>query len=77
MNLETPILDTQEVHGGILGCDVVWTYIWVPTFRKNILPPSSGPKFTQRRNPENHHPHLHRCEKLKWKSLAKYFFVSA
>lgn len=36
---------TCIVDGGPLGCDAVWTCWWIPTFRKNILPPSSGMKI--------------------------------
>jgi hypothetical protein len=31
-------------NGGLPGCDVMWIFVWVPTFRMNILPPSSGLK---------------------------------
>jgi hypothetical protein len=30
-------------HYIFLRCDAVWSCRWVPTFRRNILPPSSGP----------------------------------
>jgi hypothetical protein len=35
-----------DVDGGVLRCDVVWTYRWVSTFHRNILPPSSGLIYT-------------------------------
>jgi hypothetical protein len=44
------VLSVSDVDGGLLGGDDVWTYRWVPTFRKNIMPPSSG-----RHNPEYYH----------------------
>jgi hypothetical protein len=28
-------------HVGLVGCNAVWTCRWIPTFRRNILPPSS------------------------------------
>lgn len=27
---------------GLLGCDIIWTFRWVPVFWMNVLPPSSG-----------------------------------
>jgi hypothetical protein len=26
----------EDVDGGLLGCDAIWTCAWVPTFRRNI-----------------------------------------
>jgi hypothetical protein len=34
------------VDGGLLGCDILWTCMWLTTFRRNILPPFSGLKWT-------------------------------
>jgi hypothetical protein len=33
------------VDVGLLGCNVVWTCMQIPMFRRNILPPSSGLKI--------------------------------
>jgi hypothetical protein len=30
----------EDVCIGLLGCDVMWTCRWVPTFQRNILPPA-------------------------------------
>jgi hypothetical protein len=35
----------EDVGVGLLGCDVVLTCMSMPTFRRNILPPSSGLKM--------------------------------
>jgi hypothetical protein len=32
----------EDVNVGLPGCDAVWTCWKIPTFRKNILPPSSA-----------------------------------
>lgn len=29
----------EDIHGCLADCDVVWSCIWEPTFRKNPLPP--------------------------------------
>jgi hypothetical protein len=34
----------SDDHGGLLGCDAVWTCRWVPAIWRNILPPPSAPK---------------------------------
>jgi hypothetical protein len=31
----------EDVFGGLRGCDAVTICWWVPTFRRNILPPSA------------------------------------
>jgi hypothetical protein len=31
----------EDVDVGLLGCDAVWNCRWIPTFRKNIVIPSS------------------------------------
>jgi hypothetical protein len=57
---------------GLLGCNAVWTRMYIPTFWRNILVPSSDLKmglvFTyesrRRHNPEEQHHHPHRCEIL-------------
>jgi hypothetical protein len=57
----------EDVHGSLMSCNAVWTFRWVPTFRRNILSLSSGLKWmflrnvgthytsTWRHNPEDHH----------------------
>jgi hypothetical protein len=36
-----PLLSEYN-NGGLLRCDTECTFRWVPTFRRNILPPPSG-----------------------------------
>jgi hypothetical protein len=48
----------------------MWTSRYIPTFQRNILPPSSGLKestykSTQCYNPEDQYQHLKCCENLK------------
>jgi hypothetical protein len=40
----------QLVDVGLLGCNALWTYRKIPTFRRNILPPSSELNSTRRYN---------------------------
>jgi hypothetical protein len=69
----------QGFDGGLLGCDAEWFCMWIPTFRRNILPPSSALKreavcssktlvftytFTRPHNSEDQHRHLYRPENL-------------
>jgi hypothetical protein len=76
----------QSVDCGLLGCGGVWTYRWVPTFRRNVLPPFSGLrmkemyfsetsvstyKFTRRQNPEDQHRQLHRRKNPKSHEVVK------
>jgi hypothetical protein len=57
---------------GSLGCDVMWSCRWFPTFRRNIPPQSTLKmealattyKIARRHNPEDHNRHLHRPENL-------------
>jgi hypothetical protein len=36
------VSENWDVVCGILVCDTVWTYRWLPTLRMNVLLPSSG-----------------------------------
>jgi hypothetical protein len=55
----------EFVDVDLLGCDAVWTCGQIPTFRRNILFPSSGLKSTLRYNPEDQLRHIHCLENLK------------
>jgi hypothetical protein len=48
---------SECVTYGVLGCDGMWTFMWLPTYWRNISPPSSG------LNTEDHtvsHPEDHK-----------------
>jgi hypothetical protein len=48
-----------------LGCNGVWTCRQIPLFRRNLLPPSSGLKFTWRYSIEDQHSlNIHSIRKV-------------
>jgi hypothetical protein len=44
-----------HIDGGHLGRDAVWTCRWAPTFRRSILPRSSGNEIYTASQPTLHH----------------------
>jgi hypothetical protein len=59
LHIATKMFFSVDVR--LVGRDAVWTCRWAPTFRRNMLPPSSG-----RQNTKDQHRHLHRRENLKF-----------
>jgi hypothetical protein len=64
------------------GSDAAWTFMWVPTFRRNILSPSSALKmevpaykFTRCYNLQDQYRYILRRENLKSRVGSKFKFV--
>jgi hypothetical protein len=64
------IISIFKLDHGLLGCEVVWSCKWLPSFLKNVslhLQPWRWRWYKITRNyiPEDHNRHLHRLENLR------------